>query len=277
MRQMRIQPILFAYLALLLTASLLVACDEEQVVPPPDKIITASGMVLDMLGQAPLVGARVQLITNEFFFDDPDYERTCACEGDLCNVWTISDGDGVWRMPVPVKYNENLAPLNMLMKVSLGTDPPMYNMFQPGTVVDGENKGDLLFLDSFSFALFALTSGSSLSDLIAGQLAVFPGVSIGFADMDYPATTVSIPGVTVTAEGGDPPDEIPITYLLGDGATSKLGMGVFYFSVPDANDDAAPSIQIKATKPGSVFVGGYYPACPGSSTGVAVIDPYYQP
>ena len=79
--------------------------------------------------------------------------------------------------------------------------------------------------------------------------------------------------VDLVSKGGDPPVEFPVTYLLGSGETSDLG--VYYFSVPDANE--APSIQLSGEKPGSVFVGGFYPACPGSSTGVALIDPYYQP
>jgi len=270
MKQLCAQTILPAFLVLLLTACLLVACDEEQVVPPPRETVLASGVVLAMTPlPTPLGGATVQLITNEFFLDDPDYLAPCDCQGDLCSVNTTSNADGSWEMEVPVKYNEMWAPLYMLMKVSKGTGPPQYNLFQPG----GTNEGDLQMLTPGAYASFALTSGSSVWDLLGGQLAVFLGVAIGFADTDYPQEIVMIPGVTVTAEGGDPPEEIPITYFLGAGETSDLG--IYYFSVPDANE--APSIQVTGEKPGSSFVGGFYPACPGSSTGAAVIDPYYRP
>jgi hypothetical protein len=278
MRQLHIRPVLFYSLALLLTASLLAACGQENVVPRPDKIVTASGLVLDMPLGTPLADATVQLISNEFFIDDPDFERTCDCEGDLCNVWTTSDAEGRWEMDVPVKYNESLAPLNMLMKVSKGTTPPQYNLFQPG----GTNQGDLQLLNSGFYLLFALTSGSSLLDLILGQSAVFLGVAIGFAEVGYPGEIAMLPGVTVTAEAGDPAEELPMVYLGESGLpdpnlTETSALGVYYFSVPNANDDVAPSVELKGDKPGSVFVGGYYPACPGSSTGVAVIDPYYRP
>ena len=56
MRQLHIRPVLFYSLALLLTATLLAACSQDNVVPPPDKIVTASGRVLDM----PL-GTRLQM------------------------------------------------------------------------------------------------------------------------------------------------------------------------------------------------------------------------
>jgi hypothetical protein len=278
MRQLHIRPVLFYSLTLLVMASLLVACSQDNVVPPPEKIVTASGLVLDMPLGTPLADATVQLISNEFFIDDPRFVRTCECEGYLCDVWTTSDAEGYWEMDVPVKYDENLAPLNMLMKVSKGTTPPQYNLFQPG----GTNQGDLQLLSSAFYDLFALTSGTSLLDLILGQAAVFLGVSIGFAEVGYPGEVVMIPGVTVTAEAGDPAEERPMVYLgesgLPDtGLTATSPIGVFYFSVPNANDDVAPSVQLEGDKPGSVFVGGFYPACPGSSTGVAVIDPYYQP
>ena len=74
-------------------------------------------------------------------------------------------------MDVPVKYNESLAPLNMLIKVSKGTTPPQYNLFQPG----GTNQGDLQLLNSGFYLLFALTSGSSLLDLILGSIGRFSG------------------------------------------------------------------------------------------------------
>ena len=276
MKQLRIRPVLFIYLALLLTASLLVACDEEQVVPPPEETVTASGVVLEMPLQTPLAGARVQLISNEFFIDDPDFVRTCVCEPDLCDVWTTSDDQGWWVMDVPVKYDENLAPFNMLMKVSKGTNPPQYNLFQPG----GTNQGDLQILNPIFYLLFALEALLGGAD--PNDLAVMFGVAIGFVDMDYPQEIATIPGVTITAEGGDPVVEFPITYLSETGLpdpnlTETSALGVYYFSVPDANEDAAPSIKISGDKPDTVFVTSFFPACPGSSTGVAVIDPYFKP
>jgi len=280
MKQSRIQVIIFAFLALLLTASLIVACDEEQVVTPPPATVLASGIVLDMPRQLPLAGATVQLISNEFFIDDPDFVAPCDCEGDLCDVWTTSDDQGRWEMEVPVKYTEMWAPLNMLIKVSKGTGPPQYNLFQPG----GTNQGDLQILNPGFYVLFALTSGSSLSDLIGGQLAVFLGVAIGFIDTDYPQEIQPIEGVTVTAEGGDPAEEFRIIYLSDNpllpglpnpALTETSTLGVYYFSVPDAN--GAPSIKVSGDQPGSVFVTSFFPACPGSSTGVAVIDPFFNP
>jgi len=254
---------------LLLTASLLAACSQENVVPPTRDTVTASGVVLSMPLQTPLAGATVQLISNEFFIDDPDFVRSCGCEGDLCNVNTISGPDGQWEMEVPVKYNDALAPLNMLIKVSSGTNPPQYNLFQPG----GTSQGDLQILNPFFYLLFALEALLGGAD--PNDISVMMGVAIGFIDMDYPQEIATIPGVTVTAEGGDPAEEFPITYLGGTGETSDLG--VYYFTVLDANDDAAPQIHVSGTKPGSALVDGYYPACPGSSTGVALIDPYYRP
>jgi hypothetical protein len=276
MRRLRIRPFLFHSLALFLAASLLVACSQENVVPPAPGTVTASGVVLEMPLGEPLAGATVQLISNEFYIDDPDFVRSCDCEGDLCNVWTTSDAEGRWEMDVPVKYNERLAPLNMLIKVSQGTNPPQYNLFQPG----GTSQGDLQLLSPvfyFLFGLDALLGGADPNDI-----SVMLGVAIGFIDMDYPQEIATIPGVAITAEGGDPVEAFPISYLsesgLPDpGLNETSSLGVYYFSVPNANDDVAPQIYLKGTKPGSSFVDGYYPACPGSSTGVAVIDPYYQP
>jgi hypothetical protein len=233
--------------------------------------------------QTPLAGATVQLITNEFYIDDPDFVRTCDCEGDLCNYRTTSNAQGQWEMEVPVKYNDMLAPLNMLIKVSKGTNPPQYNLFQPGGTnpgAGGTNQGDLQILNPlfyFLFGLDALLGGANPNDI-----SVMMGVAIGFVDMDYPNEIATIGGVAITAEGGDPVEEFPISYLsesgLPDpGLNETSSMGVYYFSVPDAHVDAAPQIYVAGTKPGSVFVDGYYPACPGSSTGVAVIDPYYRP
>ena len=244
--------------------------------PPAPRTVIASGLVYEMPLQTPLAGATVQLISNEFYIDDPHFVRTCDCEGDLCNYWTTSDGQGNWSMEVPVKYNDSLAPFNMLMKVSMGTNPPQYNLFQPG----GTNQGDLQMLSPlfyFLFGLDALLGGADPNDL-----AVMFGVAIGFIDMDYPQEIATIGGVAITGKGGDPKEEFPISYLsesgLPDpGLNETSALGVYYFSVPDANLDAAPQIHVKGTKPGSSFVDGYYPACPGSTTGVAVIDPYYRP
>jgi hypothetical protein len=277
MKQFRTQPILPALLSVFLAASLLVACDEEQVVPPPPETVLASGVVMAMPLQTPLGGATVQLITNELLIDDPNYVAPCNCQGDLCSINTTSNPDGSWEMEVPVKYTETWAPLNMLMKVSSNVGPPQYNLFQPG----GTNQGDLQQLASFFYSLFAITSDAGLPGLLGGQLAVFLGVAIGFADTSYPQVVATIPEVAVTAEGGAPEVEFSTVYLgeagLPDPAlTETSSLGVYYFSVPDASD-APVMIQLTGEKPGSSFVGGFYPACPGSSTGVAVIDPYYRP
>jgi hypothetical protein len=175
-------------------------------------------------------------------------------------------------MEVPVKYDEKLAPFNMLIKVSKGTGPPQYNLFQPG----GTNQGDLQLLSSSFFNLFADPTADP------EKLAVMFGVAIGFIDPAYPQKIAMIPGVKVTALGGDPAEQFPITYLGEAGLpdpelTETSSMGVFYFTVPDANEDAAPSIKVSGEKPGSVFVSSYFPACPGSCSSAAVIDPYFKP
>ena len=118
MKQLRTQSVLPVFLGLLLTASLLGACDEEQVVPPPPETVLASGKVLSMPLQTDLGGATVQLITNELLIDDPNYVAPCVCQGDLCSINTTSNAEGYWEMEVPVKYTETWAPLNRLMKVS---------------------------------------------------------------------------------------------------------------------------------------------------------------
>lgn len=272
-RSRRMQPIL---LGLCMTGALLTACDEEQPVLPPAETVTLSGRVLEMPFQTPLAGATIQLITNEFLLQDPGYARPCECEEDLCSVWTTSNGEGLWTMEVPVKYDEALAPSDLLVKVSKGSDPPQYNLFS----LSFGTQGDLQVLNPFFYFLFALNA------LIGGadpdEVAVLFGVAIGFIDVSYPQEIATLPGVRITAEGGSPPQELPITYLGETGlpdprlnATSSLG--VYYVSVPNANEDGAPLIRISGSKEGSVFVGGYYPACPGSSTGVAVIDPYFEP
>ena len=262
--------------ALLPMGYLLVACDEEQPVVPPADTVTLSGVVWEMPLQTPLAGATVQLITNAFTLTDPNYVRPCDCEGDLCSVRTTSDPEGRWTMDVPVNYDEMWRPLDLLIKVSKGRNPPQYNLFSPAT----GTQGDLQVLHPFFYFLFALDAligGAGLDDL-----AVLFGVAIGFVDVAYPPEIATIPGVTITAEGGRPAEELPITYLSETGLpdpdlNETSALGVYYLSVPDANEDAAPSIKVSGEKPGSVFVGGYYPACPGSSTGVAVIDPYFRP
>ena len=276
MRQLRIRPVLLAYLALFLTASLFVACGQDPLYPPAEETVTASGIVFEMPLQTPLAGARVQLISNAFFIDDPDFVRSCDCEPGLCDVWTTSDAQGRWEMEVPVEYNELLAPLNMLMKVSFGSYPPQYNLFQPG----GTNQGDMQILNPIFYFLFVLDA--LLDGVDPNDLALMFGVAIGFADLDYPQEIATIPGVAVTGEGGDPVEEFPITYLGDTGLpdpnlTETSALGVYYFTVPDARLDAAPQIYLSGTKPGSALVDGYYPACPGSATGVAIIDPYYRP
>lgn len=276
MRQLCIRPVLCYSLALVLTASVLAACGQGDVVPRPPRTVTASGVVLEMPLQTPLAGARVQLISNEFYIDDPDFVRTCECEGDLCDVWTTSNAQGQWAMDVPVKYTENLAPLNMLIKVSKGTNPPQYNLFQPG----GTNQGDLQVLNPLFYFLFALDGLLGGAD--PNELAVMFGVAIGFIDMAYPQEIATIPEVAISAKGGDPAEAFPITYLSDTGLpdpnlTETSALGVYYFTVPDANVNAAPTIKVSGDKQGSVFVTSYFPACPGSSTGVAVIEPYYKP
>jgi hypothetical protein len=175
-------------------------------------------------------------------------------------------------MEVPVKYDEKLAPFNMLIKVSKGAGPPQYNLFQTG----GTNQGDLQLLSSSFFDLFADPTADPEA------LVVMFGVAIGFIDPAYPQKIAMIPGVKVTALGGDPAEQFPITYLGEAGLpdpelTETSSMGVFYFTVPDANEDAAPSIKVSGEKPGSVFVSSYFPACPGSCSSAAVIDPYFKP
>jgi hypothetical protein len=276
MKQSRIQPGPSAFLVLLLIATLLGACDEEQVVPPPPETVNASGIVWEMPLQTPLAGATVQLITNEFTLTDPNYVRPCDCQGDLCLARTTSNAEGLWAMEVPVKYDEKWAPFNMLIKVSKGTGPPQYNLFQPG----GTNQGDLQILNPVFFFLFALDALAGGADL--GDLSVMFGVAIGFIDPAYPQKIAMMPGVKVMALGGDPAEQFPITYLGEAGLpdpelTETSSLGVFYFTVPDANEGAAPSIKVSGDKPGSVFVSSYFPACPGSSGSAAVIDPYFKP
>jgi len=278
MKQSRIQPGPSAFLVLLLIATLLVACDEEQVVPPPPETVNASGIVWEMPLQTPLAGATVQLITNEFTLTDPNYVRPCDCQGDLCLARTTSNAEGLWAMEVPVKYDEKWAPFNMLIKVSKGTGPPQYNLFQPG----GTNQGDLQILSPGFFLLFALDALVGGADL--RDLSVMFGVAIGFIDPAYPQKFAMMPGVKVTALGGDPAEQFPITYLGEEvfpppdpPLTETSSLGVFYFTVPDANEGAAPSIKVSGDKPGSVFVSSYFPACPGSSGSAAVIDPYFKP
>jgi len=277
MKQLRAQPILPAFLVLLLTTSLLVACDEEQVVPPPRDTVLASGLVLDMPLQAPLAGATVQLITNDFQFmndmHDPDYVAPCECEPDVCAVYTTSDADGWWEMEVPVKYDEMWAPLPMLIKVSMDGYPPQYNLFQTP-------QGDLQILSPFFYFLFATTSDAGILGWLGGELSVFLGVAIGFVETGYPGVIETIPGVTVTAESGDPAEEFGVVYLGESGLpdpslTETSSLGVYYFSVPDANE--VDSVHISGEKPGTTLVRMFFPACPGSSSGVALIDPYYQP
>ena len=272
MKQSRIRPSLAAFLVLLLTAALLGACDEEGCLCPPPETITISGTVLDMPFATPLAEATVQLITNELTLTDPNYVAPCDCQGDLCLARTTSNAEGLWAMEVPVKYDEKLAPFNMLIKVSKGAGPPQYNLFQPG----GTNQGDLQLLSSSFFNLFADPTADP------DALAVMFGVAIGFIDPAYPQKIAMIPGVKVTALGGDPAEQFPITYLGEAGLpdpelTETSSMGVFYFTVPDANEDAAPSIKVSGEKPGSVFVSSYFPACPGSCSSAAVIDPYFKP
>lgn len=276
MRQTRKAPVQPLLLGWLLIGFPLSACDEEQPVLPPSDTATLSGVVYEMPFQTPLAGASVQLVTNGFLLGDPNYVRPCECEGDLCSFRTTSDAEGMWTMEVPVKYDDKMAPLDLLIKVSKGSDPPQYNLFS----LSLGTQGDLQVLNPFFYLLFALDA------LMAGanpdELAVLFGVAIGFADLAYPPKIETIADVKITAEGGRPPEELPITYLSETGlpdpklsATSRLG--VFYVSVRNAKEDGAPSIEISGSKAGSVFVGGYYPACPKSSTGVAVIDPYFQP
>jgi hypothetical protein len=218
----------------------------------------------------------VQLITNDFPIDDPNYLRPCVCERDVCSFNTTSDAQGRWEMEVPVKYDEMWVPRNMLMRVSKGGGPPMYNLFQPG----GTNQGDLQLLSPIFHFLFALDAISAGAD--PDELAVMFGVAIGFAEMDYPQEYATIPGVTISAVGNDPPEQYPITYLSETGLpdpalTETSALGAYYFVVPDARYTVAPSIEVAGDKPGSSFVSGFYAACPRSTTGVAVIDPYYRP
>lgn len=276
MRQARLQRVQTILLGFLGTLSMLAACDEEQSVRPPPDTVTLSGIVWEIPLRRPVSGATVQLVTNAFLSGDPYDVRPCDCEGDLCSVWTRSDGEGRWSLEVPVQYGEAWAPLDLLFKVSKGRDPPQYNLFS----LTMGTQGDLQILNPFFYFLFALdalAAGANPDDL-----AVLFGVAIGFVDVSYPQKIATIDGVRITAEGGSPPEELPITYLsemvLPDaGLNETSSLGVYYVPVPNANEEGTPWIKVSGSKAGSVFVGGYYPACPGSSTGVAVIDPYFQP
>ena len=253
MRQSRIRPSLAAFLVLLLTAVLLGACDEEGCLCEPPPVVTASGKVLDLgdFEGGTVPGATIQLITNEFPLDDPDYVRPCECLVDLCDINTISDENGLWAMNVPVKYTDTWLAKNMLMKVSKD-GLVHYNLFTPD--VKSGYQGDLQLIPQFLYDLIA-------SSVIAGganpqELAVMMGVAIGFAETGYPGVTVLLEGVTVTARSLDTEEQYPITYLGEAGLpdpelTATSSAGVFYYAVPDARYTAAPSIQVAGDKPGS--------------------------
>ena len=281
MRESRIRPSLAAFLVLLLTAVLLGACDEEGCLCEPPEVVTASGSVL-LVGDlsdpnAKAAGATIQLITNELPLDDPDYERPCQCLRDLCDINTISDEDGLWRMDVPVKYTDTWLPKNMLMRVSKD-DITQYNMYAPD--VKAGYQGDLQLLTPFLYDLIAGPAIAGGAD--PDELAVMMGAAIGFAETGYPGVAVMQEGVTVTAQSLDTLEQYEMTYLGEAGLpdpelTATSSAGVFYYAVPDARYTAAPWIQVTGDKPGAVYVTSFFAACPGSATANAVIDPYYMP
>jgi hypothetical protein len=279
MRESRIRPNLAAFLVLLMTVALLGACDEEGCLCEPPSVVTASGKVLDLgdFEGGTVPGASIQLITNEFPLDDPDYLRPCECLVDLCDINTVSDENGLWAMDVPVKYTDTWIAKNMLMKVSKD-GIVHYNLYQPD--IKNDYQGDLQLIPQFLYSLISAPAIAEGAD--PDELAVMMGVAIGFAEMGYPGVQDLLEGVTVTAQSLATEEEYPVTYLGEAGLpdpelTGTSSQGVFYYAVPDARYTAAPSIQVMGDKPGSVFVTSFFPACPGSATGNAVIDPYYRP
>jgi len=278
MRQLRIQGILCAFLALSLTASLLVACDEEEPIPERSETQTISGRVNDMPLMTPVAGATVQLVANDVDITDPDYVRPCNCLGDLCAFRTTSDAEGWWTLEdVPLRYNaETFLPYDLLIKVTEGKNPPGYNLF---TLSLGD-RFDLMIMNRGFYLLFALEALLSGAD--PATLSVMFGATIGFTDMAYPQKSDSLPGVTAHAEGGSSSESLAINYLSEQGLpdpdlTETSSLGAFYFVVPDARDSAMPAINVTGTAQDRVLVGGYYPACPGGFGVTALIDPYYKP
>jgi hypothetical protein len=222
-------------------------------------------------------GATIQLITNDFPIDDPDYLRPCECLREVCDVNTVSDEQGLWAMNVPVKYTDTWAPKNMLIKVSKG-GISHYNLYQPSA--ENGYQGDLQLIPAFLYYLVALTAVAGGAD--PNEVSVQIGVAIGYAETGYPGVQVLLEGVTITAQSLDSGEEFPITYLgesgLPDpGLTATSSVGVFYYAVPDARYTASPSIEVSGDKPDTSFVSSFFPACPATATSNAVIDPYYSP
>jgi hypothetical protein len=262
---------------LVVSFALLGACDEEGVVPEPEETRTVSGRVLDMPRMTPVPGASVELIGNDVDITDPAYRRSCVCTGDLCSFRTTSDGEGWWRLEdVPLTYDpETSLPYDLLIKIVDGAHPPAYNVF----ILSMGEQFDLMRMSTLFYRLFALEALGEGAN--PERMAVVVGAAIGFTDMTYPHSSDALAGVTAGAEGGLPPESIPIIYLSDLGLpdprreeTSSLG--AFYMVVPDAGDDAVPVLNIAGSSPERVLMGGYYPACPGSFGVVALIDPYYD-
>lgn len=261
----------------MLCGFMLVSCSATDTPIQPSPFQTISGRVLDMPALTPLAGATLEVVNTNVDATDPDFMRNCECMDPPCPT-TTSDADGRWTLEnVPVIFNPSAnMPYDFLIRVTAPDHPPAFNIYQ---LALGE-RYDMMTVNSLFFCLFSLEA--LLSGVSPGDLCVMMGAVIGFADMDYPQQTVPLAGAAAQASGGTPPQNFPITYLSEEGLpdpdmTETSSAGAFYFVVPDAHDDAMPSIEIAGTMPGATLVGGYFPACPGSFVPVGLIDPFYSP
>jgi len=276
--------LLIFFLASLLSFSLLTACDSTDLPIQPPETRTISGKVLDMPLMTPVANATLEVVCNNVDITNPAYRRNCDCPQPPCPS-TTSDEYGRWIIEdLPLSYNPDThQPYDLLIKVTVPSSlpfpfsrPPAHNIF---TLSLGD-KSDMMSMNGLFYLLFALISGADTSQF--GELCLMLGAAIGFSDLEYPAQSVPIEGVTVRAAGGSPPQELPILYLGEQGLPDTdldqtSSMGAFLFYVPDAQDGAMPAIDVTGTKPGVTLIGGYYPACPGSFSSVGVIDPFYNP
>jgi len=266
------------FTGVVLTLLALPSCESYQGSLPPGTAQNISGRLVEMPLQTPVAGATVELIANDVDITTPLPDRVCECPVEPCTLRTVTDGEGQWALGnVPLVYNPGTGkPFDFLLRVTAKGYVPSYNLF---TLALG-NQADLMTLSNLFFLLF------SLEAIIGGahldEICVMLGPAIAFASTDYPPVSVTLPGVSVQALGGTPPEALPIVYLGESGLPDPelretSSMGVFYFAVPDARDGAMPYIGLAGTKPGTSLVGGYYPACPGSFVPVALINPYYEP